>query len=37
MPWVFVVDEKGVVRAKAEGVVGTDDVDVILAMLAARH
>ena len=35
MPWVFVVDGNGIVRAKAEGVMGTDDVDVILAMLAA--
>ncbi len=34
MPWVFVVDANGVVRAKAQGVIGTDDVDVVLAELA---
>jgi hypothetical protein len=37
MPWVFVVDGTGTVRAKAEGVMGTDDVDVILALIAAGH
>jgi hypothetical protein len=37
MPWIFVVDGNGIVRSKAEGVLGTDDVDVILAMLAAGH
>jgi protein SCO1/2 len=37
MPWVFVVDGNGIVRAKAEGVMGTDDVDVILALIAAGH
>jgi protein SCO1/2 len=36
MPWIFVVDGNGIVRAKAEGVVGTDDVDVILTMLAGH-
>ncbi|HEU4673020.1 MAG TPA: SCO family protein [Candidatus Limnocylindrales bacterium] len=35
MPWIFVVDGDGIVRAKAQGVVGSDDVDVILAMLEA--
>jgi len=35
MPWVFVVDGRGVVRAKAEGVMGSDDVDVIVAMILA--
>ena len=34
MPWVFVVDGAGIVRAKYEGVVGSDDVDVILALIA---
>ena len=34
MPWVFVVDGNGIVRAKAEGVMGSDDVDVILALIA---
>jgi protein SCO1/2 len=35
MPWVFVVDGNGIVRAKYQGVVGSEDVDVILSMLAA--
>ena len=35
MPWVFVVDGHGVVRAKYQGVMGTDDVDVLLALIAA--
>ena len=34
MPWVFVVDGNGIVRAKAEGVMGSDDVDIILALIA---
>ena len=34
MPWIFVVDGNGTVRAKYEGVIGSDDVDVIVAMLA---
>ena len=34
MPWVFVVDGSGTVRAKYQGVMGTDDVDVILALIA---
>ncbi len=33
MPWVFVVDGNGVVRAKYQGVMGSDDVDVIVALL----
>ena len=33
MPWVFVVDGNGAVRAKYEGVMGTDDIDVIVSML----
>jgi hypothetical protein len=33
-PWMFVVDGSGVVRAKYTGIMGSDDVDVILAMLA---
>jgi hypothetical protein len=36
MPWAFVVDRNGVVLAKYQGLMGTDDVDVILALLAAR-
>ena len=34
MPWIFIVDGNGTVRAKYQGVVGSDDVDVILAWLA---
>ena len=34
MPWVFVVDGDGTVRAKYQGVMGTDDVDVILALIS---
>ena len=32
-PWMYVVDGAGVVRAKYTGIMGSDDVDVILAML----
>jgi hypothetical protein len=35
MPWIFVVDGNGLVRAKYRDVVGTADVDVILSMLLA--
>lgn len=34
MPWIFVVDGNGVVRAKYQGVIGSDDVDVILSLIA---
>ena len=34
MPWVFVVDGEGIVRAKYQGVMGSDDVDVVLALIA---
>lgn len=33
MPWVFVVDAQGIVRAKYIGIVGTADVDVILTQI----
>ena len=33
MPWIFVVDGQGVVRAKATGIIGTADIDVILSEL----
>ena len=33
MPWIFVVDGSGVVRAKYQGVVGTNDVDVLLSLI----
>jgi len=35
MPWAFVVDSTGTVRASFQGVMGTDDLDVILALIAA--
>jgi hypothetical protein len=34
MPWVFVVDGRGNVRATYQGVLGTSDVDVMLALIA---
>ena len=33
MPWIFVVDGQGVVRAKYTGIVGSADVDVILSLI----
>jgi hypothetical protein len=33
MPWLFIVDGDGVVRAKYQGVMGTADVDVLLSLL----
>ena len=33
MPWIFVVDGSGVVRAKYTGLVGSADIDVILTQL----
>jgi protein SCO1/2 len=33
MPWVFVVDGEGIVRAKYQGVMGTADVDVMVALI----
>jgi hypothetical protein len=35
MPWIFVVDGNGLVRAKYQGVVGSADVDVILSLIAS--
>jgi protein SCO1/2 len=35
MPWVFVVDGDGVVKAKYQGVIGSEDVDTILSMVTA--
>ena len=34
MPWIFVVDGNGIVRAKYQGVIGSDDIDVIVALIA---
>ena len=36
MPWVFVVDGEGIVRAKYEGIVGSNDIDLILSLIAGR-
>jgi len=36
MPWVFIVDANGTVRAKYQGVMGTDDIDVIVSLLTNR-
>jgi hypothetical protein len=36
MPWVFVVDGNGIVRAKYQGLMGSDDVDVILSLITGR-
>jgi protein SCO1 len=33
VPWVFVVDGEGIVRAKYHGVFGSEDVDVILSLI----
>ena len=33
MPWVFIVDQEGIVRAKYQGVMGTDDIDVMVSLL----
>jgi protein SCO1/2 len=35
MPWVFVIDGNGIVRAKYQGVVGSTDLDVLITMLRA--
>jgi hypothetical protein len=35
MPWAFIVDGNGVLRAKYQGVLGSDDLDVIIALIAA--
>jgi protein SCO1/2 len=37
MPWIFVVDGNGQVRAKYQAVIGTADVDVILSMVMAGN
>ena len=35
MPWIFIVDAQGVLRAKYQGVIGSEDVDVIVSWLEA--
>jgi protein SCO1/2 len=37
MPWIFVVDGDGIVRAKYTGIVGSADIDVILTQVAAEQ
>jgi protein SCO1/2 len=37
MPWIFVVDGNGMVRAKYTGIVGSADVDVILTQIKAEQ
>ncbi len=36
MPWVFVVDGNGIVRAKYQGLMGSDDVDVMLSLITGQ-
>ena len=36
MPWIFVVDGDGIVRAKYAGIVGTADIDVMLSLIEGR-
>ena len=36
MPWIFVVDGQGIVRAKYTDVVGSADVDVILSLISGK-
>jgi len=36
MPWIFVVDGAGIVRAKYTGVMGSADVDVILSLISGE-
>jgi hypothetical protein len=36
MPWIFVVDGDGIVRAKYTGIVGSADVDLILSMITGE-
>jgi hypothetical protein len=36
MPWVFVVDGQGIVRAKYTGIVGSADVDLVLSLITGE-
>jgi hypothetical protein len=36
MPWIFVVDGQGIVRAKYTGIMGSADVDVILSLIQGK-
>ena len=33
MPWIFVVDGTGIVRAKYQGIIGSADIDVMLSLI----
>jgi hypothetical protein len=33
VPWAFVVDGQGIVRAKYRGIIGSTDIDVIVSMI----
>ncbi|HEX5827816.1 MAG TPA: SCO family protein [Candidatus Limnocylindrales bacterium] len=37
MPWIFIVDGEGIVRAKYRDVVGTADVDLVLSQITGRN
>jgi protein SCO1/2 len=36
MPWIFVIDGNGIVRAKYRSIVGTADIDVVLSLIEGR-
>jgi protein SCO1 len=36
MPWIFVVDGQGIVRAKYTGIIGSADVDVIVSLITGK-
>lgn len=36
MPWAFIVDGQGIVRAKYEGIIGSTDVDVIVSLITGN-
>jgi hypothetical protein len=36
MPWIFVVDGQGIVRAKYTDIIGSADVDVILSLISGK-
>ncbi len=37
MPWAFVVDGSGIVRAKYQAVMGSTDLDVIISLVVRAH
>jgi protein SCO1/2 len=36
MPWAFIVDGQGIVRAKYEGIIGSTDVDIIISLITGN-